>query len=132
MKKTTFVSIDHASPRAVAQLGGDLDIDLSPVVAAIKEVGQKIEALSLKMPGPHVVECTPVVNISPTEAPAVNVSLPEMSPRIEVNPADVIFQKSDGTFAQQVVEVQMPWGPLVLMGAIPAIVMIIDLIMRMS
>lgn len=125
--KPQFISIDHQSSRA--SISG-LTVDVSQVVAAIQELGRKVEALSLKMPEPHVVEISPIIHMPTQEAPAVNVSLPEMSPRIEVNPPEVVIQKSDGSIVSQVIQVKMPWLAVVAMGAVPVVVMVVDILMR--
>lgn len=120
MKPTKFVSIDHHSSRG----GGDtINVDLAGVVSAIRDLTKKIDSLKIDLPAP-------IVNVT---TPEVKISLPEMSPTVEVHPTDVVMQKSDGSFVSPIVNVdmQIPWLPFILMGAAPVIVMLVDLFLRM-
>lgn len=123
-KAATFSCIDHSAPRGEVKF----QADLAPIISAISGLKSAIEALNERKP--QVIELQPVVNIS--EKPVV-VNLPEMSPRVEVHPSEIVVQRQDGVMSDikpQVI-VQIPTkGIALVLGLIP-LIMLIELTLKL-
>lgn len=132
--KPTFMAVDHRPPQSYGAAGGaHVSVDMSPVTEAIKALRDDLKAMSLKVdlsvPEPHIVEITPAVHL-PTPEPVV-VNLPAMAPIIEVKPADVVFQQSNGApVPAPVIEINVPWWAVFGLGAVPILSVVIEMILR--
>jgi hypothetical protein len=103
----TFKSVDHSS-------GGvsSIDVDLRPLIVAIRELTAKLGGGSLEPSDTQTVVTMepPVVNVTVPEpvSQPVTVSLPEMQPEIVVNVPEVVPQVT--------VHTQFPTGALIFFG----------------
>ena len=108
---------------------GGIALDLSPLVAAIKENTEVLRHMSPVVNVPAVPVVVQVPEMSPTP---VSVTLPEMSPTVEVHPPEVVIQKTDGTLQpmQPVIELSIPWWAIIAIGAPHLIALIINMVLQ--
>lgn len=106
---------------------GKLDLDMNPLIDVLLDIR---EVLVEMKPTVNVTQPDIVVNVP--DCP-IHVNLPEISPRVEVHPAEVVMQKVDGTTApifNPKIEVHLPKWPFILMCAVPTALFLVDLILR--
>lgn len=123
-KASTFSCIDHSAPKGELKM----NLDIATITQAISKLEYAIREIQHRKP--EIVHVAPVVHVP--ESP-VTVNLPEMSPRVEVHPSEIVIQRQDGVMSDikpQVI-VQIPTkGIALVLGLIP-LIMLIELTLKL-